>query len=185
MRIATLKGHCLLLAVATLFHGVPGTAQNPELGASETESAFHDADIRGRNLRYKCIGEGSPTVVVERGLGGTPLEIVFSQEPSTGWAAIASEVRKVTRCVYDRAGAGRSDSAPTRRTSFDVAFDLAALLKAADIRPPYILAGRSFVGLNARVFASRYPELVAGNAANTAWPKQARQSHDQVDEEGG
>jgi pimeloyl-ACP methyl ester carboxylesterase len=43
-----------------------------------------------------------------------------------------------------------------------MADDLHALLKAADIAPPYVIAGHSMGGVVARRFQSRYPEAVAG-----------------------
>jgi pimeloyl-ACP methyl ester carboxylesterase len=79
------------------------------------------------------------------------------------WQSVAPAVRKLTRtCTYDRANLGRSDTAPTPRTSADVVSDLARLLKTAHIRPPYLLVGHSFGGLNMRLFASTYPHAVSG-----------------------
>ena len=43
-----------------------------------------------------------------------------------------------------------------------MADDLHALLKAAGIAPPYVIAGHSMGGVVARRFQSRYPEEVAG-----------------------
>src|SRR5215510_8769507 len=60
-------------------------------------------DIGGYRLHLYCMGDsknGSPTVILEQGLGGT----------SPAWALIQPEVAKVTRvCSYDRAGLGWSD----------------------------------------------------------------------------
>jgi pimeloyl-ACP methyl ester carboxylesterase len=39
---------------------------------------------------------------------------------------------------------------------------LHALLKAANVPPPYVLVGHSAAGMNIRVFADRYPDAVAG-----------------------
>jgi len=109
-----------------------------------------------------CAGEGTPTVLIEPG-GGASMETVFSLQKPIGWANVFPEVKKVTRtCVYDRAGLGRSDKAPLPRTSLDVAKDLAVLLEKAQIAPPYVLAGQSFGGMNVRMFASLYPDTVAG-----------------------
>lgn len=103
-----------------------------------------------------CAGEGSPTVLIEPG-GGVSLERPI------GWAVVFPAVRKVTRiCVYDRAGLGRSDKASVPRTSADVAADLRKLLDKAGVAPPYVLAGQSFGGMNARMFASTYPDTVVG-----------------------
>ena len=59
-------------------------------------------DVGGHKLHIDCTGTGSPTVVLEPGLG----------EPSTAMAWIARDVAATTRvCVYDRAGRGWSESA--------------------------------------------------------------------------
>jgi len=135
---------------------------DPGAPSAKPVPGFRSADIGERRLRYKCAGEGEPTVLIEPG-GGISLETVFSWDPPVGWAIVFPELAKVTRiCVYDRAGLGRSDPAPQPRTSLDVARDLHALLEAAGIRPPYLLAGQSFGGMNARMFASLHPGSVAG-----------------------
>jgi hypothetical protein len=58
-------------------------------------------DVGGHKLHIDCAGTGSPTVVLEPGLG----------EPSTAMAWIAPDIANTTRvCVYDRADRGRSQS---------------------------------------------------------------------------
>jgi pimeloyl-ACP methyl ester carboxylesterase len=95
--------------------------------------------------------------------GGTSLETVFSWKLNSGWPVIFPEIQKTTRvCVYDRAGLGRSDKVSGPRTSLDIARDLHTMLGRANIRAPYVLAGQSLGGMNARVFASEYPKFVAG-----------------------
>jgi pimeloyl-ACP methyl ester carboxylesterase len=141
-----------------------GAAQQFDVGAPSAEPTpgFASVDIGGRSLRYKCSGEGAPTVLIEPG-GGVSLETVFSLDKPIGWAAIVAQISKLTRaCVYDRAGLGRSDPAPAPRTSLDVAKDLHELLARASIAPPYVIAGQSFGGMNARMFASLYPQTIAG-----------------------
>ena len=49
-----------------------------------------------------------------------------------------------------------------RRTDLDVADDLASLLEAAHIQPPYVLVGHSVGGDQAWLYADRHPEGVAG-----------------------
>ncbi len=114
-------------------------------------------------LRYLCAGSGTPTVIVEPG-GSVSTETVLSWEKRVGWAVIFPELIHTTRvCLYDRAGLGRSDPVPERpRTSLNVAKDLKALLTTIGAPPPYVLAGQSVGGMNARMFASLYPDTVAG-----------------------
>ena len=96
---------------------------------------------------------GSPTVVLESGLGAE----------SAWWEPVQDAVSQFTRvCRFDRAGKGLSDPAPSPRTSHDMAADLHTLLANADMPGPYLLVGQSVGGLNARVYAARYPAVVAG-----------------------
>lgn len=150
--------------VAVLAVAVPASAQQFDPGAPSARpvEGFASVDVGGRSLRYMCAGEGSPTVLIEPG-GGVSLETVFSLERPIGWANVFPAVKKATRiCVYDRAGLGRSDKAPVPRTSADVTADLHKLLEQAAIAPPYVIAGQSFGGMNARMFAATYPSAVVG-----------------------
>jgi len=65
---------------------------------------------------------------------------------------------------YDRPNttAGASDPAPAPRTAADVVADLHLLLEAAAVPGPYVLVGHSVGGLFVRLYASRYPDEVAG-----------------------
>lgn len=114
-------------------------------------------DVGGYKLTLLTQGQGTPTVVIEPGMG---LAAVESDE----WAAVCEEIAKTNRvCLYDRAGLGTSDPAPTRpRTSQDIARDLHALLINAKVPGPYVLVGHSIGGLNVRIFADLYPDEVAG-----------------------
>ena len=61
------------------------------------------------------------------------------------------------------AGLGQSDPAPAGvRTVQDSVDDLHALLGAAGIAGPYVLVGHSLGGLIVRLYASQYPNDVAG-----------------------
>jgi pimeloyl-ACP methyl ester carboxylesterase len=112
-------------------------------------------DVGGHKLHINCTGTGSPTVVLEPGLG----------EPSMAMAWIASDVAATTRvCVYDRAGRGWSQSAGTQQDGVQVATDLHALLEGAGEQGPYVLAGHSAGGLYVLNFAQLYPDQVAGVA---------------------
>ncbi len=90
-------------------------------------------------------------------MGEPPIE-------SGSWTRVVDELSKSNRVVlYDRAGLGQSDPAPKLpRTSADIAADLDALLAKAAIHGPYLLVGHSYGGLHLRMFASRFPDKVAG-----------------------
>jgi len=158
------------LAAAILFSGAitVAFAQQLDAAAPSTEPmpGFRDGDAGTRKLRYRCTGEGVPTVLIEAG-GGTSFETLYSWEKQhnfrPGWLMVIAEIEKATRvCVYDRAGLGRSGKAPVPRTSADVATDLHALLRNEKIVTPIVCVGQSFGGSSCRIFASRYPKLVAG-----------------------
>jgi pimeloyl-ACP methyl ester carboxylesterase len=104
-------------------------------------------------LHIRCTGEGSPAVVIDTGAGDT----------SARWASIQAELSQVTRtCTYDRAGYGASEPGPLPRHSERAAGELKQLLENASVKGPYLLVGHSLGGLNAQVFADRYPEQIAG-----------------------
>ena len=111
-------------------------------------------DVGGRSLYIICMGEGSPTVIFEAGLG---VDHSF-------YAGALTEVSKHTlACAYDRAGLDKSDPSPKGpRTIQDMVDDLHALLTNAPIPGPYILVGHSLGGLNIRLYASQFPQDVVG-----------------------
>lgn len=130
-------------------------------GAWQTVQEFRDRQeyegmgslvhVDGRRMYLACRGSGSPTVVLESGLG----------ETSAYWGWIVPTVAQDTRvCVYDRAGRGRSDEAPAPRDGVGVATDLRSLL--AHVPGPFVLVGHSSGAQYVRIFAERYPKEVAG-----------------------
>lgn len=109
----------------------------------------------GRRLFLDCRGSAraQPTVVFDSGLG---------QDSQTWLAAQALVARRARACRYDRLGLGLSDPPPAgRRTASELVGDLHSLLRSGRVRPPYVLVGASFGGLDARLFAARYPPEVA------------------------
>lgn len=110
-------------------------------------------DIGGIRLHALMLGQGTPAVLLEPGLGGFALQ----------YAHIQAAVSVFTRVLaYDRAGQGWSDASPNPRTPANLAGELKALLGRLDLQPPYVLVGHSFGGLLARFYAGFHPEEVAG-----------------------
>ena len=104
-------------------------------------------------LYYRCVSEGSPTVILDAGLGDT----------SDTWLAVESEIARFTRTlVYDRANLGKSKPSPPPRTSAVMVNELRNLLSIERLEGPYLLVGHSFGGLNMMLFAALYPEETAG-----------------------
>ncbi len=91
-------------------------------------------------------------------------------------ANLAEAVQGFTRTViYDRAGLGQSDPAPTPRTAQDMANDLWALLVQARIPGPYLLVGHSYGGLPLRIFATQHRNEAAGMVLlDASYPDLAR-----------
>src|SRR5689334_15205133 len=110
-------------------------------------------DIGGYRLHIQCVGTGSPTVVLDAGLGRTSLD----------WSLVQTAIGQTTRvCAYDRAGMGWSDPGPAPRTPSQIAGELHTLLGNAGIAGPYVLVGHSLAGKNVRLFALQHPDEVAG-----------------------
>ncbi|HZW28003.1 MAG TPA: alpha/beta hydrolase [Trueperaceae bacterium] len=110
-------------------------------------------DVGGRNLHVYCVGDGSPTVVLEAGLG----------DGSINFRALQTRIAAFTRvCAYDRAGYGWSDEAEDARDLEAIVADLHALLEGAGEEGPYVLAGHSLGGLIALGYAKARPGDVVG-----------------------
>lgn len=110
-------------------------------------------DVGGYRLHINCTGTGTPTVVIDAGLG----------DWSLAWSVVQAEVAETTRvCTYDRAGMGYSEAGPRPRSAEQIAIELHALLERADIAGPYVMVGHSLGGLPVRVFVDKYPADVAG-----------------------
>ena len=110
-------------------------------------------DVGGYKMHIHCAGQGSPTVVLDSGLGDSYIS----------WQKVQPQIAQFTRvCSYDRAGIGYSDSGPRRRTSKDMAEELHTLLHNAAIAGPIILVGHSMGGYDVRLYTSLYRAEVAG-----------------------
>jgi len=121
-------------------------------------------DVGGRRLHVQCAGSGSPTVVLESGLG----------ETGAYWRWIQAELAADTRvCTYDRAGRGWSDAAAGPQDGIAVAADLHTLLERARIRGPFVLVGHSSGAQYVRIFAGQHPADVAGIVLLDGQPAEA------------
>jgi pimeloyl-ACP methyl ester carboxylesterase len=130
----------------------PGNAPNPAwtvYGSPQRIVKLPD----GRAMNVYCLGSGSPTVVLDAGLG----------DSAVIWRKVHSQLAKKSRvCAFDRAGSGFSDPGPLPRDAVHIAQDMKALFAAADLEPPYVLVGHSLGGLNVRYYADMHLEEVAG-----------------------
>ncbi len=119
-----------------------------------TNASFEKlVDIGSTQLRLRCAGHGTPTVVLDSGLG----------EGAETWIKVQTQVAVFTRvCAYDRAGVGKSAPGSKPRTSRQMVTELRALLDAAQIDGPYVLVGHSLGGLNVQLFAIEHPDEITG-----------------------
>ena len=144
---------CPVLLVLVLFALAGGYETISRVTAPSVAMRGRLVDVGPYRLHLECTGSGGPTVVLEPGAGNS----------AASMGLISPAVARYSRvCVYDRAGRGWSDPAPSPPDGARVATDLHRLLDLAHVPGPYVLAGHSFGGLYVRTFAARYPEDVAG-----------------------
>jgi pimeloyl-ACP methyl ester carboxylesterase len=132
---------------------VPAPA-SPSVAAAVVVGGGRLVDIGGgRRLYLRCVGSGSPTLVLEAGFPGD----------SESWRDIQPQLSRKTRtCAYDRAGLGNSGPTPGVHDARDETMDLQRLLDAAHIQAPYVLVGHSYGGMLARLFAHEHADETAG-----------------------
>ena len=148
-RLAALFGLIVVLALVGASYETIATAGD----ARRYPPPGQLVDVGGYRLHIQCVGAGSPTVVLDAGLGGSSLD----------WSLVQPELGRSTRvCAYDRAGMGWSDPGPQPRTPRQIADELHTLLTNAGIAGPYVLVGHSLAGKNVRLFALQHPDQVAG-----------------------
>jgi pimeloyl-ACP methyl ester carboxylesterase len=112
-------------------------------------------DIGGQRLHLLMTRGPGPPLVIVAALG----------EPAIDWLSIQRALApEVPVVIYDRGGLGWSDPARGARTAGPMADELHALLTAARIAPPYVLAGHSLGGLIALIYTARHRQNVAGLA---------------------
>ena len=110
-------------------------------------------DIDGGRLHFHVMGQGTPTVVFEAGIGATSLS----------WALVQPEVAKFTRTVsYDRGWLGWSDATQKPRSIRQLIAELRTGLDRVGIAGPRILVAHSYGALVALAYAARYPAEIAG-----------------------
>jgi pimeloyl-ACP methyl ester carboxylesterase len=145
----------LLVLLLVAIGGAVGTVAAATSSEPAPPASGRIYSVAGHRLYLNCTGSGSPTVVLFSGLG----------EWTPNWAWVQAKVSRTTHvCAFDRAGEGWSGGRATSQDGHQLAYDLHALLDAAHIPAPYVLAGHSVGGTYALVYAKQYPSQVAGVA---------------------
>jgi pimeloyl-ACP methyl ester carboxylesterase len=102
-------------------------------------------------LHIHCMGQGSPTILLEGGLGGTSLD----------WSLVQPELSAKTRvCSYDRAGLGWSENNPALGRVPAARSQRFTLLRNTGIEVLYPGGLRRWDAH--QMFADRYPDEVLG-----------------------
>jgi pimeloyl-ACP methyl ester carboxylesterase len=151
------RGRWLLAPVVAVLALAPVAATYENIAVLRDGSTYagpgRSYDVGGRELYLDCRGSGSPTVVLENGLG----------EVTVSWARVVAQVQATTRvCAYDRAGQGWSQDPTSPQDGIAAARDLHSLLRVAGEHGPYLLVGHSIGGTFAMNYAAEYPRQVAG-----------------------
>jgi len=102
---------------------------------------------------YAIRGQGSPSIVLEAGLGNG----------MESWSALIPQIAEITQVfAYDRAGYGGSRSKNRERDARTIVGELRLLLQAARVHPPYLLIGHSVGGTYMEFYARNFPDEVVG-----------------------
>jgi pimeloyl-ACP methyl ester carboxylesterase len=127
---------CLLLLTSVVL-----TAEQPATNANRLR------------VHVRSLGSGRPVVVFEAGMG----------EDVSTWDKVQPEIAKLTTTLaYDRPGLGQTPPNNHPRDGRQMAMDLHELLERTHVPSPYVLVGHSLGGAVAYLFASMYPDEVAG-----------------------
>lgn len=148
----------VIIGIATLLVVLLTTGTIYQSNATAHDMALYPAPgeliaVDGSDMHIYCVGEGSPTVIFEAGLGGTYMD----------WVLVQPIIGEQTRaCTYDRSGMGYSDFVGASMDTDMIARRLYQLLNAAQVEGPFVLVGHSIGGIHVRSFYEMHPEDVVG-----------------------
>jgi len=112
-------------------------------------------DVDGLRLHLNCqnTDRPGPTVILLTGMGSV----------SSAWHPVMRALDDAGPvCAYDRDGTGWSEDSGAPRDAALAASRLHALIRAAGLPGPYVLAGHSYGGVVGRIYADTYAADVAG-----------------------
>ncbi|SMC59102.1 Pimeloyl-ACP methyl ester carboxylesterase [Kibdelosporangium aridum] len=110
-------------------------------------------EVSGRMLALHKDGAGGPPVVFLPGATLVGLDYLNVHRRVSQFT---------TSVIYDRAGTGWSDAVRLPRNATEPTLELRTLLKAAEVRGPYIFVAHSLGGVYARRYSQLFPDEVAG-----------------------
>lgn len=144
---ATLAGLAIGWGIAVL--GAGGleawlNGRGPGGFAPAYDARGRSVQVDGRAVYLDCRGAGSPTVVLEAGLGSG----------ADSWGSLFDAIATTTRaCAWDRPGIGRS-AGRGLHTGLEAVADLRAALDAAGEHGPFVVVAHSLGGVYAQLFAA-------------------------------
>jgi pimeloyl-ACP methyl ester carboxylesterase len=153
VRTIGLSGGALVVVVAGIGASAQALASRRDRIRYPPPGAL--VDIGGHRLHLHVAGErgSSPTTILEAGIGSF----------SSNWAWVRDELARNGQVLsYDRAGLGWSERGTGSLDAGSAANELHTAVRAADLPPPYVLAGHSYGGLVIRMFADKYRDEVVG-----------------------
>lgn len=161
------------LVVAALCAGVAYEQWSRRQIAREFPPPGRLVEHGGRLSHLFCMGNGSPTVILEAGL---------DTDGSQTWAGVQPQIAAETRvCSYDRGGILWSEPREEPRDANRIAGELHGLLDAAAELPPYVMVAHSLGGQLVRVYSARFPGDVAGFVfVDASHPEQYARYPDEV-----
>lgn len=153
MRVRPPAGTMAIMLAMVMSHGVSAQPLPSVYATAQQLAALPD----GRKINLVCQGpapaQGAPTVVLTAGTG----------DWSAAWNKVQPLVAQKARvCAWDRPGYGFSDASSQPQTAQNLAGDLQAALKAANIGAPYVLVAHSAGSFETLLFADRNRAQVAG-----------------------
>ena len=111
------------------------------------------AQLSSGAVNYVDAGSGPITVILIAGLG----------DNLTSWEMLHRGLARETRVIaYDRPGLGFSEETSIARTPEQMATELYALLRSADVTSPYLIVAHAESAFTARRFVDLYGEDVRG-----------------------
>lgn len=150
------RGMRVFFAASLILAGCYARAE-PELRAAPTDQFEKPGTLAriagGKTIYIKCMGTGSPTVILTAGLGGS----------TEDWQEVQPQVARMTSvCAWDRPGSGLSSKSTGRETVAETTGDLIAALKATQIEGPLVVVGHSFGAYETLLLKDQASEAVVG-----------------------
>jgi len=146
----------IIAAVIVVFLVLAGATYQGAATALERRQFPHPGrlvDVGGHQLHLYCIGQGTPTVVLEAPATGM----------SAAWGWVQPDVAQITRvCAYDRSGLGWSEAGDRDFEPAAVPGELHTLLEHASEAGPHVIVGEGLGAAFATLYAARYRPEVAG-----------------------